>query len=418
MKTWQKYTIAIAPILIIGVILYFFSDIVSYIIMAWVVSMIGAPLFRLLNKFVKSGLAAGLTLTILFLFMILMVRLFVPPLFEQAKNLAGIDYEKIIIGLEEPIEDTKQWLINKGLIADDSQVEIPEESEVEAEDSYITHVIDIDSLMKERGDTLQTANINLLVNIEHNEPEVQDTQMLENSYLNRLKNSVVSVLNPSKIPQLLSSVVGVFGGFLIALMSVLFIAFFFLKERGLFTKMVSSFVPNNQESKVSHAIEESSALLIRYFVGLCVQVLIITVLTSVVLKLFGFKSAMLMAFCFAILNLIPYIGPIMGNLVGVLIVISSNLDVGFYDVMLPKIITAVVIFGVLQVLDNVILQPNIFSKSVKAHPLEIFIVILMGAKLGGILGMVIAIPAYTVLRVLAKVFFSEFEVVKKLTQGL
>ncbi|NNE25561.1 MAG: AI-2E family transporter [Saprospiraceae bacterium] len=418
MKTWQKYTIAIVPILVIGVILYFFSDIVSYIIMAWVISMIGAPLFRLLNKFVKSGLAAGLTLSILFLFMILMIRLFVPPLFQQAKNLAGIDYEELIDGLEEPINDTKAWLVNKGLLQDETDTEIQKISEAKPDDRYITHVIDIDSLLNDRGDSLKTTKINLLVNIEHNEPEAQDTQLLENSYFNRLKNSVVSMLNPSKIPQLLSSLVGVFGGFVIALLSVLFIAFFFLKESGLFTRMVSSFVPNKQESKVSHAIEESSALLIRYFVGLCIQVLIITILTSVILKLFGFKSALLMAFCFAILNLIPYIGPIMGNLVGVLIVISSNLDVGFYDVMLPKVITAVVIFAVLQLLDNFILQPNIFSKSVKAHPLEIFIVVLMGAKLGGVLGMVLAIPAYTVLRVLAKVFFSEFEVVKKLTQGL
>ena len=163
--------------------------------------------------------------------------------------------------------------------------------------------------------------------------------------------------------------------------------------------MMSSFVPNNQESKVSHAIEESSGLLIRYFVGLCIQVLIITVLTLIVLKLFGFKSALLMAFCFAILNLIPYIGPIMGNLVGVLIVISSNLDVDFYDVMLPKIITAVVIFAVLQILDNVVFQPNIFSKSVKAHPLEIFVVIFAGATLAGVMGMIAAIPVYTIIRV-------------------
>jgi len=125
-----------------------------------------------------------------------------------------------------------------------------------------------------------------------------------------------------------------------------------------------------------------------------------------------------MAFCFAVLNLIPYIGPLLGNLFGVLIVISSNLDFGFYDVMLPKIIKTVILFGVMQMVDNFILQPNIFSTSVKAHPLEIFLVILIGAKVGGVTGMVLAIPAYTVLRVLAKVFFSEFELVKKLTAEL
>ena len=73
---------------------------------------------------------------------------------------------------------------------------------------------------------------------------------------------------------------------------------------------------------------------------------------------------------------------------------------------------------VMQLLDNFILQPNIFSKSVNAHPLEIFIVVLMGAKIGGIIGMVVAIPIYTVLRVLAKVFLSEFKVVQSITKGI
>ena len=72
----------------------------------------------------------------------------------------------------------------------------------------------------------------------------------------------------------------------------------------------------------------------------------------------------------------------------------------------------------MQLLDNFILQPQIFSASVKAHPLEIFICVLVGAKIGGILGMVLAIPVYTVLRVIAKVFLSEFKIVQKITGGM
>jgi len=216
----------------------------------------------------------------------------------------------------------------------------------------------------------------------------------------------------------LGSFVGFFGNILFTLMSVFFIAFFFLKENGLFTRMVSYLVPNRSEGKSQKAIDESSKLLIRYFVGLLMQALVITLVTTLILKLFGMQNALLMAFCFAIFNLIPYIGPILGNLFGVFIVISSNLDVGFYDVMLPKIIKTVIIFGVLQLVDNFLIQPNIFSRSVKAHPLEIFLVVLMGAKVGGIAGMVLAIPAYTVLRVLAKVFLSEFEVVKRFTADM
>jgi predicted PurR-regulated permease PerM len=177
-------------------------------------------------------------------------------------------------------------------------------------------------------------------------------------------------------------------------------------------------VPDNKGTKVNHAIEQSSDLLIRYFLGLVSQVLIIAIVTTIVLKLFGFKSALLMAICFAIFNLIPYLGPILGNFIGVLIVISSNLELDFYSAMLPKIVTAILVFAVIQMLDNFVLQPKIFSKSVKAHPLEIFLIVLVGAKMGGVMGMVLAIPAYTVLRVLLKVFFSEFQVVKKLTASI
>ena len=77
--------------------------------------MIGAPLYRVLNKLVKkSGLAAGLTLMIMTLGLIILLRIFIPPLFDQARNLAGIDYEKILVGLEEPIGDIKGWMGDKG----------------------------------------------------------------------------------------------------------------------------------------------------------------------------------------------------------------------------------------------------------------------------------------------------------------
>lgn len=364
-----------------------------------------------------KSLAASLTLFFFSLFLLLLVRILVPPLIDQAKNLAGLDYEKIMQGLEEPINDTKKWLGEKGLLAPEiklSPIEVTSE-----EDKLKTTVVRLDSLLKIQGDTLSDTGIDLVINI--NTPsDNNDLPIVEDQadYFSGVKSNIFELFNPAKIPQLLGSFVGFFGNILVTLLSVFFIAFFFLKEKGLFTKMISSLVPNKQEGKASHAIEESSTLLIRYFVGLLAQAIVITLITTVVLKLLGMENALLMAFCFAIFNLIPYIGPILGNLFGVLIVISSNLDVGFYDVMLPKIIKTVVVFAVLQLLDNFLLQPNIFSRSVKAHPLEIFLVVLMGAKIGGVAGMVLAIPAYTVMRVLAKVFLSEFDVVKKLTASI
>jgi len=416
MKAWQKYTIYAIPLLLAGAVIYYFSDIVGYIIMAWVVSMIGAPLHKLLTKFMSSGLASGITLLVFSLFIFLLVRLFVPPLLAQAKNLAGLDYQNILAGLEEPISDAKEWLEEKGLVAPELQIE---QEVVEPDYHQLeTTIVKLDSLLRTQGDTLSDTGIDLVINI--NNPQQPSTPIVEEpeDYITGFKNNIFEFLNPAKIPKLLGSFVGFFGNIMVTLLSVLFIAFFFLKEKGLFTKMTSALVPNGQEGKVSHAIEDSSKLLVRYFVGLIAQATIITIITTIVLKILGIQNALLMAFCFAVFNLIPFIGPIIGNLFGVLIVISSNLNLGFYDEMLPMIIKTVIVFGVMQLLDNFLVQPNIFSRSVKAHPLEIFLIVLMGAKIGGVAGMVLAIPGYTVLRVLGKVFFSEFDVVKRLTAGM
>lgn len=418
MKTWQKYLIAIVPLVIVGAILFYFSDIVGYIVMAWVVSMIGAPIYRFINKFLGDSASAAVTLFVFGLFLVIMVRLFIPPLFQQAKNLAGIDYHNVTDGLKEPIADLTEWANGMGILPEEDHLHNVDDSTA-VKKLIQSQLISVDSLLITEGDTITKTQVNLLVNVDNSgHHNVHEAEPTDDGIFGGFRKNIFEMFNPSRIQKLLSSFVGFFGSILITIMSVFFIAFFFLKEKGLFTKMVAILVPNQSEGKVKHAIEESSTLLIRYFVGLVIQVLIITIITTIVLKLFGMKSALLMAFCFAIFNLIPYIGPILGNFMGVLIVISSNLDLSFYDAMLPKIITTIIIFTVLQLLDNFLLQPNIFSKSVKAHPLEIFLVVLMGAKMGGIVGMVLAIPAYTVIRVLLKVFFSEFEVVKKLTSGI
>ncbi len=419
-KTWQKYLLAMIPLLVIFFLFYYFGDIVSYIILAWVVSMIGAPIYSLVNRFAGPSLSAAVSLFVLTLVFILLLRIVVPPLVTQAKNLSEIDYQTIITGLEEPIADMTQWLRDRGVI---NEVKEDAVDEINKTHGNIIHaeVIELDSLLNIGSDSVKRTNINLLVNIHQDaigeEKEIIDLSDLP-QILRTLKDDIFKMLDPSQIPQLIGSFLGFFGNMVITLMSVYFIAFFFLREKGLFTKMMSLLVPNNQESKMTRAVDDSTSLLVRYFIGLVIQMFVNAVLATIALKLFGFKSALLMAICFAILNVIPYVGPILGNLIGVLIVISSNLELDFYSMMLPKIVTAIIIFAVLQMIDNFILQPNIFSKSVKAHPLEIFLIVLIGAKIGGILGMVIAIPAYTVVRVLLKVFFSEFEVVKKMTASI
>jgi len=244
MKTWQKYLFYIVPIILIGLILYYFADIVTYIVLAWVVSMIGAPLHGFLNKYMNSGLASGLTLLIFTLFLVLLVRLFVPPILKQAKNLAGLDYNKMISGLEEPINDAKLWLENKGLMSQEL-AELP--IETEEKPNLQTTVIRLDSILHNQGDTLTDTSIDLLIDI--NLPPTQnqtDPTESKDEYLLGLRDNIFEVFNPSQIPKLIGSFFGFFGNILIMVMSVFFIAFFFLKEKGLFSRMVSSLVPNTE----------------------------------------------------------------------------------------------------------------------------------------------------------------------------
>lgn len=426
-----RYFLAIIPLIIVGWLIYVFSDIVTYVLIGWVISMIGAPVMGFLRKYLGKNLAAGIVLSGFVLILVVLMWIFIPPISKQASQLAGIDYSQLIQNLEEPISDWEEWMEDKGLIDLN-----PEDKNLEPEkpkkDFVHTQLVDIDSLLSEKysDDTLvRNENITLLIKIDgsalNGEPLSTDGEAERVTFFDQAKSNLYEFFDPSLIPQFFTSVVGTLGNFVIGLMSVLFIAFFFLREQGLFNTMISGVVPDKQERKVIQAINESSTLLIRYFIGVLGQITIITIYVTIALSILGVKNALLIGFFAALMNIIPYVGPIIGAIFAAVITISSNLGMPFYPVegidqptMLPLLIKVFIVFGTMQLLDNFVLQPNIFSKSVKAHPLEIFLIVLIGANIGGILGMVLAIPAYTVVRVIAKVFLSEFKVVQSLTRGL
>lgn len=417
-KTYQRYLVAVVPLLIFGVIAYYFSDILTYIVLAWILSMVGAPLHTWLSKYIGSNLAAVATLFAFALVLVVVVMLFIPPVVQQARNLSKIDYNAVGKSLEEPLADWNDWLAKKGLI---EKIEVDSTSvEQKSIDHGHLQIVSIDSIMRAQGDTTDTG-VTLVLNIQPDEPEESAEDLAADKPLDfagKIREKVVGFINPARITDVLGAIVGFLGNVLITIMSVFFIAFFFLKERGLFSSMIKAIVPNNYEGQSLSAIDESAGLLMRYFIGILVQITMITIFVSTLLGILGIKNALLIALFAALFNVVPYIGPFLGAAFGMIILISANVDVSFYDVILPKIFKLIAVFASMQLLDNFILQPNIFSRSVKAHPLEIFLVVLIGAKLGGVVGMVIAIPVYTVIRVLAKVFFSEFKIVQSMTRGL
>lgn len=423
MKFNVKYLIALIPILLVSGIIYYLSDIVTYILIAWVISMIGAPVIVFLRKFMNKNIAAILTLSLFVLSFLLLVWIFVPPLVNQVENLSKVDYNRVVVALEEPIKDWEKWLVDKKLMIQQDSIIKDINTPVKNQNTLISHQILLDSIGNLQ-DSLnqQIRSINLLVNIHSENPvqniESQNQNVSDQNFFEKLKNMITEYLNPSNIQSIFGSAVNAFGNIIVGVFSVFFIGFFFLREQGLFDNIIAALVPVDYESHTRQAVDEISKLLIRYFIGILFQVIIVTLLVSLPLTLMGVKNALLIGFFAGVMNVIPYIGPMIGAGFGVMITLSSNLEVPFYSEMMPLLFKVLAVFGFMQLIDNVLLQPNIFSKSVKAHPLEIFIVIMVGAKIGGILGMVLAIPFYTAFRVIGKVFLSEFKVIQKLTKNM
>ena len=142
--------------------------------------------------------------------------------------------------------------------------------------------------------------------------------------------------------------------------------------------------------------------LTRYFIGICVEILLVFTLNAIGLYFIGIENCLIIALFTGVINVIPYIGPLIGILFGTIIVVTTNYTLDWSTEILPIIGYTGGIMIVTQLLDNFIFQPFIYSNSVNAHPLEIFLVILIAGNIYGIIGMMVAIPAYSVLRVIIK----------------
>ena len=196
-----------------------------------------------------------------------------------------------------------------------------------------------------------------------------------------------------------------------------FILFFFLKDSHLQERIILALVNDKVTNRVEKSIEKTKGLLSRYFLGLLLQISILLIIYSIVLAIFYVQNSFIIAFLCALLNLIPYLGPIIGGLLMLLLTMSSFIGADFSTVILPKTSYVMIGFIVGQLVDNFFSQPFIFSNSVKSHPLEIFIVILASGTLLGPVGMIIAIPLYTTIKVIAQEFLAENKIVKSLTKN-
>ena len=273
-------------------------------------------------------------------------------------------------------------------------------------------------LIVKQGENLSLLNIDTLrLNIR---TILRELNIYFSSYnidlLTELKD-VGIIKNLTVIPNLLNSIIEVLGNFSIAIFSIIFITFFFMKDRMLVEDSVATIVNEKNQQRIRTSFVKIKNLLTRYFIGLVFQITILFVIYTITLITFGIENALVIAFLCALLNLIPYIGPLIGGILMLFLTMSSNLGFDFRTVILPT--TIYVMFGyiIAQLVDNFLSQPLIFSNRVKSHPLEIFLVIMISGTLFGIVGMIIAIPTYTVIKVILQEFLADNKIVQSLTKN-
>jgi predicted PurR-regulated permease PerM len=274
-------------------------------------------------------------------------------------------------------------------------------------------------LISQQGENLSLLNINELQNKTENILSQINGYFVSNNIdvFEQLK-SLDLLSNFKQIPNLLNSIIGTVGSISVGLFSVLFISFFLMKDSKILHKGLLVLVPDNSESRFQKSFNKIKDLLSRYFIGLFFQITILFILYSIILAIFGVQNAIVIAFLCSLLNLIPYVGPLIGAVLIMFLTMSSHIGEDFQTQILPTTIYVMIGYFIAQLIDNFVSQPVIFSKSVKSHPLEIFLIIIIGGLLFGIMGMVVAVPTYTALKVILKEFLAENKIVKSLTKDL
>ncbi len=232
-----------------------------------------------------------------------------------------------------------------------------------------------------------------------------------------LRPGLAEMLNMQNVSDTFSGLLGGLGNLVFALFSILFITFFFLREKYLFRNIILAIIPDRYEGQILHVSPTLRITLGRYFAGILLQITIVTTIVSVGLELAGFHNTIVIGFFAGLINVIPYLGPIIGASFGLILGLTQVIGGTASIELFPAILAIMVVFGAMQMIDNFLLQPIIFSRSIKAHPLEIFLVISFAAALAGIAGIIVAVPVYSVIRLLAAEFFPHVKFVRWLTQN-
>lgn len=356
-----SYGILRAIAILLGVLfllffLYKIQSVLVYIAIAAVISLVGRPAVIFLRDKLRIPNKIAVVMVILLVLSIFvgLIAIFIPIVVEQSKNLGRIDMQAF--------------------------------------------TRDLNDLNQQINNYFGVEEINIIEGLRQSE---------------FMRNFDISA-----IPGYLNNFFGILGAIIIGVFSVIFISFFLLKDSRLMLNSILVFANQGHEDKFQRVFNKIKILLSRYFVGLTLQITVLFILYSILLSIFEINNPIAIAFICAFLNIVPYLGPIFAGILISLFVISSNLGADFQQIILPQLTYVMSGYIFCQLIDNFVNQPLIFGMSVRSHPLEIFLIILIAGLLSGIMGMVVAVPLYTAIKVIAKESLSEYKIVKRLTRDL
>jgi len=361
-----RWMIISLSLVLLGLLVWYVGELFIYLLISAVIALIGRPIIKVLDRVqirqwqLPDSIKAVIAMLLIFGVLSAIFSFFIPRLIEQTQQLEKLDTEAIAQGLQEPLAALRRVIDRYGII------------------------------------------------------ELEPDQGLEELF----KERVVEIASTLNLSNIFGAIAGITGDLFIGLFSILFITFFFLKERNLLRSVFITLTPDSYVNKTSNVLDSIKLLLTRYFIGLLLELILVGSLCAFGFSMLGVKNAVVIGFFAGLFNVIPYLGPLIGGAMSISMAILGVLELDFYTGILPLVAKVLAIFLVVQLIDNFVFQPLIYSSSVKAHPLEIFLVILAAGSLFGIGGMVLAIPTYTVFRVIAKEFFDQFKVVRSITRSI
>ncbi len=195
-----------------------------------------------------------------------------------------------------------------------------------------------------------------------------------------------------RVSDIIGNMIGIFTNLFAAFLVIPFATFFFLKDGHKIRRDILQLVPNKYFETILSLVDKIETRLGHYFRSVLVQCTLVGIVSWLALSVAGLNNAGAVGIAIGVANSIPYFGPIIGYLLSIVIAI---IETGDFSLVIACILAVMLT----QILDNVVFQPLIFSRSADIHPVAILFIIMIGAQTAGMLGMLVAIPIATVIKI-------------------